>query len=158
MLVPVNGNSLDPAMVKKELDKVYHPVGVDWQVSIDDSDFSATADSLDVTGSGLFSQYTPWMKKLNNAFIAHQKDYDPSSLYIFILITSDDLNATGDMPRSKQFGYLFKKTAQSGGDEALYRTIAHELSHGTFNLHHTFDSNYQIVKGTTKNLMDYSDY
>ena len=157
MLVPVNGNDIDPVMVKKELDKVYLPVGVDWQVSTDKCPFSASADSLDVTGSGLFSQYTPGMKKLNSAFIAHQKeDYDPSILYLFILITSDDKNATGDMPRNKQFGYLFKKTALLGGEKALYRTIAHELSHGTFNLNHTFDSQYQIARSTTDNLMDYT--
>lgn len=157
VLVPVNGNDLDAGKVKEELDKVYLSLAVDWQVSTDKSNFSAPADSLDVTGSGLFSQYTPGMKKLNSAFIAHKgKDYDPAALYLFIMITSDDKNATGDMPRSKQFGYLFKKTALLGGEEALYRTIAHELSHGTFNLNHTFDSQYQITRSTTDNLMDYT--
>ena len=98
MLVPVNGNDLDAAKVKEELDKVYNPVAVDWQVSTDTSNFSASADSLDVTGSGLFSQYTPGMNKLNGAFIKHKGDkFDPSTLYLFVLQNSDDLNATGDM-------------------------------------------------------------
>jgi len=60
------------------------------------------------------------------------------------------------MPRSKQFGYLFTKTALQLGDKAIYRTIAHEIAHGAFHLNHTFDSNYQIAEGTTNNLMDYT--
>ena len=157
VLVPVNGNTLDAVKVKAELDKVYLPVAIDWQVSTDDSKFSASAGNLDVTGSGLFSQYTPGMKKLNNAFIVHKGGkYDPSVLYLFLMESSDDKNATGDMPRNRQFGYLFLKTARKGGEKAVYRTIAHELSHGIFNLNHTFDSQYQITQSSTDNLMDYS--
>ena len=157
VLVPVNGNYLDAGKVKEELDKVYNPVAVDWQVSTDTSNFSASADSLDVTSSGLFSQYTPGMKKLNNAFIKHKgAKFDPSTLYLFVLQWSDKVGATGDMPRSKQFGYLFTKTALDGGEKALYRTIAHEIAHGAFHLNHTFDSNYQIAESTTNNLMDYT--
>ncbi len=66
------------------------------------------------------------------------------------------MGATGGMPRSKQFGYLFTKTALKLGDKAIYRTIAHELSHGAFSLNHTFDSQYHIVNGSTQNLMDYT--
>jgi len=160
VLVPVNGNALDETKVKAALDKVYLPVAVDWQVSTDTSKFKATADSLDVTGSGLFSQYTPGMKKLNNVFMSHiGQDYDPAALYLFVLEKCDDKNITGDMPRSKQFGYLFTGAVGHGkaADEALSRTIAHELSHGIFHLNHTFDTQYQIPKASTKNLMDYTD-
>ena len=70
------------------------------------------------------------MKKLNNSFIKHKGDkFDPSALYLFVLQWSYDLNATGDMPRGKQFGYLFTKTALQLGDKAIYRTIAHEIAH-----------------------------
>jgi Fibronectin type III domain len=160
VIVPVNGNTLDEAKVKAALDKVYLPVAVDWQVSTDKSDFTASADSLDVIGSGLFSQYTPGMKKLNNAFMVHLgQDYDPIALYLFVLEKSDDKNITGDMPRSKQFGYLFTGAVGHGkaADEAISRTIAHELSHGIFHLNHTFDTQYQIAKASTQNLMDYTD-
>jgi hypothetical protein len=61
------------------------------------------------------------------------------------------------MPRNKQFGYIFTKTALKGGDAALYRTIAHEIAHGAFHLKHTFDSEYQITEKTTNNLLDYTD-
>ncbi len=54
--------------------------------------------------------------------------FDASAIYLFVLQYSDDLNATGDMPRGKQFGYLFTKTALKLGDKAIYRTIAHEIA------------------------------
>jgi hypothetical protein len=97
------------------------------------------------------------MKKLNNDFIKHiGSSYDPTVLYLFLLQHSGDHNTTGDMPRGKQFGYLFTKTALAGGEKAIYRTIAHELAHGTFHLKHTFDSQYQIAEASTENLMDYT--
>jgi len=160
VIVPVNGSTLDEAKVKAALDKVYLPVAVDWQVSTDTSKFKASGDSLDVTGSGLFSQYTPGMKRLNSEFLDHiGQSYDPAALYLFVLEKSEDKNITGDMPRSKQFGYLFTGAVGRGkaADEALSRTIAHELSHGIFHLNHTFDTQYQIPKASTKNLMDYTD-
>ncbi len=158
-LVPVNSNGtdIDPVAIKKELDSIYIPVAIDWQVSMDNSQFQASANNLDVTGSNLFSQYTDGMKNLNNAFIAHKKEeFDPSAIYLFLLQHSGDQNTTGDMPRSRQFGYIFTKTAAAGGNEALCRTIAHEIAHGAFHLNHTFDSQYQIEQGTTDNLLDYT--
>jgi len=71
------------------------------------------------------------MKKLNNAFVDHKKtDFDASVIYLFVLQYSDKVGATGDMPRSKQFGYLFTEAALQLSDKAIYRTIAaHELAH-----------------------------
>lgn len=159
VLVPVNDNStdIDTAMVKRELDRIYQPVAIDWKVNLDHSGFTATNVDLDVTGSGLFSQYTEGMKALNNSFLEHKgSSFDESVIYLFLLWRSDD-NITGDMPRSKQFGYIFTETAlKGGGNEALVRTIAHEISHGAFHLNHTFDSQYRIPEKTTDNLLDYT--
>ncbi len=155
-LVPVNGNGIntDINIIKKELDRIYLPVAVDWQVSLDE-DFNVTIDSLRIAGSGLFSTYTDEMKQLNSAFIFHKEErFDPSTIYLFMLQFSENQSATGDMPRGNQFGYIFSRTA--GADEAIYRTIAHEIAHGTFSLKHTFDSQYQIPQGTTSNLLDYT--
>jgi hypothetical protein len=60
----------------------------------------------------------------------------------------------GDMPRGKQFGYLFTTAA-----EDLERLAAHELGHGIFTLRHTFDTNLlgSDSKGQTANLLDYGD-
>ena len=161
ILVPVNGNDIDESGVKEELDKIYKPVGVDWKVSKDEN-FIIEVENLDVSGSGLFSQYTDGMKKLNNAFIEHKgSDFSPSAVYLFILQWSDDPNSTGDMPRGKQFGYVFTDAADQFRAQVrarlLNRTIAHELGHGVFKLKHTFDNDYSINKFSTENLMDYSE-
>lgn len=157
-LVPVNGNGtdIDPAAVKAELDKIYQPVGVEWQVNLDE-DFETTVDSLDINGSGLFSMYTEGMKKLNNEFVmSKEESFNASAVYLFLLRHSEDGMATGDMPRSKQFGYIFTETANKGGESAFYRTIAHEIAHGAFSLSHTFDEKYTIPEKTTTNLLDYT--
>lgn len=158
VLVPVNGNGIDISAedVRQELDNVYRKVAVEWQVSIDEN-FEYQAGDLDITGSGLFNQYTEGMNILNNEFMRQKgESFDPSAIYLFLLDESTDKTVTGDMPRSRQFGYVFTGTAEKGGDEALYRTIAHEIAHGAFHLKHTFDEQYRIEKGTTDNLMDYT--
>ena len=156
VFVPVNGNDIDETRVKEELDKVYHPVGVDWQVSKDES-FDITVGDLNINGSDMFSQYSDEMKTFNNAFIEHKgTDFDPSVVYLFILQWSGTANATGDMPRSMQFGYIFTETSDQAGAQVKYRTIAHELGHGVSRLKHTFDSDYQIPQYSTNNLMDYT--
>lgn len=161
ILVPVNGNEIDEQLVKQELDNVYLPVGVDWQVSKDEP-FEVEVGDLDVSGCGLFSQYTNGMKELNNAFINYKgESFDPTAVYLFVLRSSDDPNSTGDMPRGEQFGYIFTGAVQQLREQlrsqVLCRTIAHELGHGVFRLKHTFDNDYQITKSSTENLMDYTN-
>jgi hypothetical protein len=160
-LVAVNGNTLEKSAVKSYLDQVYLPVGVNWQVSETEFNYDIPRDSLDVTGSGMFSRYTSARKRMNAAFM-QRADYDPSTLYIFVLQRASLDNTSGDMPRGCQFGYIFTgaitDAAGSGmsKNEIIGRTVAHELGHGTFKLRHTFDSEYRIAKATTDNLMDYS--
>ncbi len=160
-LVPVNGNMVDDAMVKQYLDKVYLPVAVNWQVSADSSfNYDIPKDKLDVTGSNMFSQYTQAMKDMNAAFIQNRGgSYDPEALYIFIVQYASEENTSGDMPRGKQFGYIFTeilKKINGKPNEIIGRTVAHELGHGIFRLKHTFDNEYRIQQETTDNLMDYS--
>ncbi len=66
------------------------------------------------------------------------------------------LAAAGDMPRGKQFGYLFMDNIAS---HELPRLVAHELGHGIFTLSHSFDVNYSgdRNKQLTSNLMDYAN-
>ena len=161
ILVPVKPTPASPdwngdaETVKAELDKIYKPVGIDWQVSMDES-FIYSTDSLNVKGSGLFNMYTSGMRKLNNAFKqSKETNFVQNAVYLFILNTraNDDKTCDGDMPRSKQFGYIF--TDEATPTTAVYRTMAHELGHGVFHLSHTFDNKYQIPEKSTENLMDY---
>jgi hypothetical protein len=117
-------------------------------------------DSLDVTGSGMFSRYTPAMKRMNEAFM-QQEGYDPGTLYIFVLNYASSPSVSGDMPRGAQFGYIFTGAVADAAGAAksadiIGRTVAHELGHGMFRLKHTFDSEYGIAEATTDNLMDYA--
>jgi hypothetical protein len=95
------------------------------------------------------------MKSLNSAYKS-QRGTDKSSVYLFILDKGQvgDSNPAGELPRGKQFGYLF---TGNGGD--IDWTIAHELGHGLFRLQHTFDGEYggtaKSLKAQTDNLMDY---
>jgi hypothetical protein len=65
----------------------------------------------------------------------------------------EPLTAAGDMPRGKQFGYVFMQHA----DDPAW-TLAHELGHGIFTLQHAFDRNLLGPDSKTKttNLMDYA--
>ncbi len=60
------------------------------------------------------------------------------AVYLFVLSSSDSTLA-GDMPRGKQFGYLF-----TGNDG---RAAGHEIGHGFFKLKHTFDRDYGFSRG-----------
>jgi hypothetical protein len=42
-----------------------------------------------------------------NAAFMQRADYDPSTLYIFVLQRASLDNTSGDMPRGCQFGYIF---------------------------------------------------
>jgi hypothetical protein len=134
---------------------------VNWQVSKTSTfNYNIPKDSLDVTGSGMFSQYTRAMKQMNAAFM-QRADYDPNSLYIFVMNYASTPNVTGDMPRNKQFGYLFTGAVNTGNyempkNDILGRTIAHEVAHGMFHLKHTFDNDYRVPENSTDNLMDYA--
>ena len=62
----------------------------------------------------------------------------------------------GDMPRGKQFGYIFKSDIEDIKGN-IYHTIAHELGHGRWRLYHPFSKEYgeKIPVNATENLMDY---
>jgi hypothetical protein len=113
--------------------------------------FNYNYNTFNVTGSGLFSNLTDDMKAINNAYTqtAGYKE-DVITLFIIENVTGNE-NVVGDMPRGKQFGYLFKgSTAQ---------TIAHEIGHGVFKLEHPFDRSVtakSFEKGVlADNLMEY---
>ncbi len=139
-LVPVNGFSLDTKNISALLDDIYRSVGINCQIKVEDNFEDNVWDldengKLQVTGSGLFSRFTPEMKILNgNYTVSKGTDFEKDALYLFMLESSDSLQVTGDMPRGKQFGYLF---SGAGG-----QTVAHEIAHGHFKLQHTFDYHF----------------
>ncbi len=157
-IVPVKdkqGNTLsfDINAVQEELQKTYGKIGVTFNISVKEpiayGDWDKNGDNkLQVSGSGLFTQYTPEMKALNNA-VAKAYGVEKDKLYLLLVNEGDAKEGSphGDMPRNQQFGYLFNGYTP--------RTVAHEIGHGAFSLQHTFEKTYQVPENSTDNLMDY---
>lgn len=173
-LVPVyqrfDQTGIDLGSVKQELDKIFSPYGLSIEVGVNDKFHNAHDwewdldgdNKLNLNGSGFFSNETAEMKALRKSFQT-KGQYTRNDYYLFVMKganagTEPDnkLAVTGDMPRGKQFGYLFMDNISS---HELPRLIAHELGHGIFTLSHTFDVNYggDGSKQKTLNLMDYAN-
>ena len=91
------------------------------------------------------------MKTLNNDY-KNSHYIDPKVSYIFVLNNANEANIAGDMPRAKQFGYVFKS-----GNSYLSQTIAHELAHGIFRLKHSFEGYGFSQQELAENLLNYSN-
>ncbi|NII28630.1 hypothetical protein HB364_26335 [Pseudoflavitalea sp. X16] len=161
VLIPVQDSITDIAGIQQYLNEVYGKVNVSYKVSIQPKLTSTAWDThpdgvLDVSGSNLLTKYSSEMKSLIRTFKS-ERDFIKDKLYLFILNQAkDEATVAGDMPRGNQFGYIF--TGAIGNDQQkLRRTIAHEIGHGTFNLVHLFDETIDVPRGSTSNLMDYSD-
>jgi hypothetical protein len=131
VLVPVNGATADESKVSATLNKIYNPYGIEWTVTTD-ANFADNSwdidgiEGLQVEGSGSFSSLTGEMAALNAAYKNAPRDVDPTNIYLFVLNKSETDGVDGDMPRSKQFGYLF--TDKNTPDE-IALTAAHEVGH-----------------------------
>ena len=166
-LVPVSGAPVDAKSLQEQLNAIYNPYGFTITIATDDAlkgqmDWDTDNDGLlNISGSGFFSNETSEMKALRKLYQDTGK-YGKYGYYLFVMDAAnvkgepdEDKAAAGDMPRGKQFGYLFT-AAVSATD--LPRLTAHELGHGIFTLEHSFISNYsgKSNEGLTNNLMDYS--
>jgi len=156
VIVPVNDVTLPGGLtersIRDSLNAIYHQAVVEWDVKVVApvrvADLPAAFDDGE---SGLLSNYTGDMKKVINTF----GDLDDDTYYLFLVNTTKAGGELGYMPRSKQAGFIFANR-HGANTEALVRTMAHELGHGAFNLHHTFEEpNLNLAKGATDNLMDY---
>jgi hypothetical protein len=158
VIVPVNNTKypstdVNLTQLKTQLNKIYSQAAVSWNVSL--------ATKLDVTlpvpfddgESGLLANYTGDMKTVINAY---KSNFTPNTYYLFLVEKPASGKTLGFMPRSKQAGFIFVDL--HGGDEnLLIKTIAHELGHGAFTLHHTFSDDTPLTQGKTDNLMDYDN-
>lgn len=155
VIVPV-GNVTVPGgltvdKISAELNKIYGQAVVRWNVSLAERLPHTPPSPFDDGESGLLTNYTADMKAVIKAFGALQDE----TFYLFLLDNPKSGRGLGYMPRSKQAGFIFLGT-HNGDTEAMVRTMAHELGHGAFNLHHTFqEPNITLTQGATENLMDY---
>ena len=152
IVVPVNDAvAPDAVRLSQDLNAIYGAAVAHWEVVIDDA-FVAEAEllaGLDEGESGLLASFPRPMRQFNRAF-KRSRDIDKDAYYVF-LVADVSSSRAGFMPFKQQFGYIFTEQATN-----LSQTIAHELGHGAFRLRHLFDE-FGLAKGTTDNLMDYSE-
>lgn len=154
VIVPVGNATLPAGLTEKvitdSLNAIYGQAVAEWAVTIEPAIQAGAGDPFDDGESGMLSNYTSDMKKVIKAY----GRLDDDKYYLFLVNNPKSGNGLGYMPRGKQAGFIFADNHDS--KEALARTIAHELGHGAFNLHHTFkESNFTLAEGSTDNLMDY---
>jgi hypothetical protein len=154
-LVPVNGVTFSASTISDSLNLIYKPIGVEWEVAVDNNFVDMTWDAngdqkMQIDDTGLWSSQTIEMNLLKKNY-AVKRGIDPNTIYIFVLNEANKPGALGDMPRAKQFGYVFVN-----GNAQMAQTVAHEAGHGVFHLKHTFDSRYNIPQTELRNnLMNY---
>ncbi|NOS90692.1 MAG: hypothetical protein HOP30_02110 [Cyclobacteriaceae bacterium] len=155
VIVPVNGNKYPYSedVLRTQLNKIYGQAVVKWNITFASNFDVPGIDPFDDGGSGLLSNYSPDMRKVVNAYKANLQ---PNTYYLFLVKNPKRSTLAGFMPRSKECGFIF--VDKNGSEEAIVRTIAHELGHGAFTLQHPFaDEKYTMKpQGSTNNLMDYT--
>lgn len=147
-LVSVN-NATIPADAQKQLNAIYEPSGITFQVNtINVSLDNSWGDSIDTSESDLLNTYTPEQQQITaNLRTQLGSNYKKDTYYvIYTDAPSNKSNILGFMPLKRQYGFIFNKNN-------IVRTLAHELAHGVFGLQHPF-TEYN-TSTTTNLLMDY---
>ena len=154
VLVPVNGAQCPDniGLLSKELNEIYGPAVVSWNVSVVDSLKVAGIKGkvFEHSGTDKLSKYTSDMRKVINEF-KRERDHDRHTLYLFF-ISENTATKTGFMPLASEYGFIFNFRTDT-------HVLAHELGHSKdFNLRHTFSEKAQhyFPERSTQNLMDYA--
>ena len=169
-LVPINDAKLDKTHIERELNTVYAPIGIHFNVEVDERmrgnyswEVPGEQDKLLSLVGKSFWGYDKELKE-STEMLNLQKTYQQAAgtldgVYLFVLNGATGLEGQkgdllGEMPRKSRFGYIF--AGNSPNTEEIIHTIAHELGHGIFTLQHTFDAEYgKGTRGKTNNLLDY---
>ena len=147
-LVSVN-NAKIPSDVQKELNAIYQPAGITFEVSTANITLDNTwGDNIETSESDLLNTYTPEQQQITaNLKSKLGTDYKKDTYYmIYTDAASSKSNLLGFMPLKRQYGFIFNQ-------KNSVRTLAHELGHGVFGLQHPF-TEYSTAT-TTDLLMDY---
>ncbi|MDR7212130.1 fibronectin type III domain-containing protein [Flavobacterium piscis] len=147
-LVSVN-NAKIPSDAQSQLNAIYEPAGVTFNVSTVDVTLDNTwGESIETSESGLLATYTSEQQLITtNLKQKLGSDYKKDTYYIIYTdAPSSKSNILGFMPLKRQYGFIFNKIN-------IVRTLAHELGHGVFGIEHPF-TEYN-TSTTTDLLMDY---
>jgi hypothetical protein len=130
-LVSVN-NAKIPSDVQQELNRIYEPSGVSFNVNtIDVTIADSWGTSIETGDSDLFNTYTPEQQEITTNLKAELgSSYKNDTYYIIYTgASSSKPNTLGFMPLKRQYAFIFN-------DDSKERTVAHELGHGIFGLIH----------------------
>jgi hypothetical protein len=163
-LVIATANGQKPTVplsrLEQEINRIYGQSVIRFrlsQIDLGNTDFDKNGDNLvDAGSTGMLSNYTAETRAIKRAVRRHQA-YDKKAFYIVMAPeASEGAMLKGRWALKTQVGFVFNPKGMS--DEQFIHTVAHESGHGIFRLWHTFSSknNYQLTKGATTNLMDYS--
>ena len=152
-IIPVN-DPLDftPETLQESLKAIYKQAAISWDVQVLDQINVTSFENEEMThgGSSILSPYNTDQKEIVRIF-TENRELEDDAYYLFFIrnVQDKDRNIAGYMPFQRQVGFIY--------ETPNLQTIAHELSHGAFNLYHTFsDDNYIAPEGSTQNLMDYT--
>lgn len=151
-LVPINTSAYSLQKIKDSVNNVYNKINVyvtfNEITGYTNTSWDETKNGLDVKASSFFSVLTNEMKNLNSNY-RDSVGVRENEVYLFILQQASDTLVLGDMPRSRQFGYIFTQN-----DTIVEKVIGHELGHGLFNLKHIKDYSEEM-NSALSNVMSY---
>ncbi len=157
-LVPVNGATINPNDVQTAFNTIYNPLNVFVTVTVDsgyqNTDWDTDGDGfMQMDGTGFLTSYTEEMKILRSKFKI-SRTVDPGTVYVFVLKKASRPTVWGDLPRGKQFGFLFTENTSTSIN--LNVVCAHEFSHSVFRSKHIFDDYGFATTDLVDNLLNYN--
>ena len=159
VLVPL-GRSIsrgDLLPLVQRIARIYQPAALTLEVDVSEPLMIEGWEwdhALDDGTTGLLANYTAEMRQVIRA-LKQERDVEEETAYIFLCYQAKSGTTRGYMPKKRAYGFVFD--ALHRNDEEVAKTIAHELGHGLFRLKHTFEEYPNLTKGSTDNLMDYTD-
>ena len=157
VVIPINGATypFSKDELGTKLQDIFQGAALNISLTVADSFYVQDFDGeLDAIATDFAKSYTDEMKAIFQTY-EDSNPIDEDTYYIFLLPQFANTNQLGYMPRKKQFGFINNEPLQHSEDRYV-KTIAHELAHGAFVLHHTFEEHPQLEGNPTKNLLDYS--
>ncbi|MFT3681951.1 MAG: fibronectin type III domain-containing protein [Ferruginibacter sp.] len=164
VLVKVNGTTVSPEDISTVINEIYNPLNIFYTVTGDETFTNTGWDEngdglLEISDDKFLSVLTSEMKLLNNLYRS-DKGVDENTQYLFTVQYNKETafanNILGDMPRGKQFGYLFTNSADVVDWETKIKyAAAHELGHGAYTLEHTVEYGFDEGIAALNNVMDY---
>ncbi|NND06732.1 MAG: hypothetical protein HKN87_10160 [Saprospiraceae bacterium] len=162
-VIPLNGSQLpvDADKLVRDLNHIYNPAIVSWQVKILDT---IQIDDLSVplvAGKGATNQYNAELRRIglvlkDQGLLA--KGTKKSPILTIVVVPELAGEYDGYMPMRRNLGFVGANKVyapDADGVHGFSRVVAHELGHGAFGLQHSWELYPNLVERTSDNLMDY---